>query len=394
MHTRFPPIAAAMLGAAILTSCEPAPTEPVPAALAIVAANAPPVALEWHQAARNLVAANNMNPLVAGRVYAAVGMAQHGAIAAVGGTSAASSNPMGYGAGGRSLYEARRGAVAGASLRVLSFLVPSAATSLEQMLEAQNSGHPQFAFGVVIGRTAGDAMVQRLMNDRFTAPFTGTPLTGPGYWTTAAPPGGGASLGGALPYFLASATQFRPAPPPPYLSPAFNADLDEVLMITTVTATPAQMANAVHWAYGANTYTPLGFWNELAGTYAAEAGLDEAAAAQVMALVGAAMWDAFIACFEAKYFYWTLRPHQANPAIQLAYGVPNYPAYPSGHQSISSAAARVLTHFFPSHAGDLDALRAEASESRIIGGIHYRFDMDAARILGEGVADWVLAQGT
>jgi membrane-associated phospholipid phosphatase len=148
----------------------------------------------------------------------------------------------------------------------------------------------------------------------------------------------------------------------------------------------------VHWNYGANTYTPLGFWNELAATYAEEAGLDEAAAAQVMALVSAAMWDALIACFEAKYFFWTLRPHQANPAVSTAYGVPNYPAYPSGHQSISSSAARVLAHFFPDRAAELDALRAEASESRIIGGIHYRFDMDAARVLGEGVADWVLSQ--
>jgi hypothetical protein len=385
-------ITTVVLGAAVLSSCEPAPTGPAAADAAGSVLPAPPIALAWHEAARNLVAANNLNALAAGRVYAAVGMAQRSAIAAVGGTVAGSSSTQGYGAGGRSLYEARRGATAGASVRVLSFLVPSAAASLEQMLDAQGSTHPEFQRGVAIGRTAGDAMVQRLMSDGFTAPFTGTPLTGPGYWTTASPPGAGASLGGALPYFLASATQFRAADPPAYLSPAFNADLAEVVTVTTVTATPAQKANAVHWNFGANTYTPLGFWNELAGTYAAEAGLDEAETAEVLALVSAAMWDALIACFEAKYFFWTLRPHQADPAVSPAYGVPNYPAYPSGHQSISSAAARVLTHFFPAHAADLDALRAEASESRIIGGIHYRFDMDAARILGEGVADWVLSQ--
>jgi hypothetical protein len=38
----------------------------------------------------------------------------------------------------------------------------------------------------------------------------------------------------------------------------------------------------------------------------------------VFGLMSAAVLDALIACFEAKYHYWTLRPHQANPAITTA----------------------------------------------------------------------------
>jgi membrane-associated phospholipid phosphatase len=199
-------------------------------------------------------------------------------------------------------------------------------------------------------------------------------------------------LGQAKPWFLTSGSQFRPAPPPAYLSPAFNTDLAEVLTVRT-NLTPPQLAIALGWAYPTGTYTPVGFWNELAATYVAADGLDEAAAARVFGLMSAAVFDSFIAGFEAKYYYWTIRPHQANPAITTAFAVPNYPAYPSGHGSVSGASARVLAHFFPGRAAELNALRDEAAMSRIYAGIHYRFDMTAARSMSEAVADWVIAQG-
>jgi membrane-associated phospholipid phosphatase len=384
-----------VLALAALIACDPAATEPIAPSSALADHRPAPVTLEWHQAARGLVAANSLSPLAAGRMFAALGMAQHQAIQAVN-DQAGGGGGNSPGAGGRSEYEAHRGAVAGASARVLGFLVPAAATVLEQKLADQASSgpgrvHPQFTRGVAVGRGVGDAVVEHLMNDGFTRPFTGAMPVGAGYWTTAAPPGAGATLGAVTPWFLASPTQFRPAPPPAYLSPAFNADLAEVLTIAS-SASPVQIANAQWWNSPGGTHGPLGIWNELAGTYAADAALDEAAAAQLFALVGAAMFDALIACWEAKYYFWYLRPTHANPAIPLAYGLPNYPAYPSGHQSMSAAAARVLTHFFPGHAAAIEAMRAEASESRIIGGIHYRFDMDAGRTLGQGVADWVLQQ--
>ena len=106
------------------------------------------------------------------------------------------------------------------------------------------------------------------------------------------------------------------------------------------------------------------------------------------------MMDALIGCWDAKYHYWTLRPHQADPAITTAFPVPNYPAYPSGHGSVSGASARVLSHFFPGRQAELTALVDEAALSRIYAGIHYRFDMTAARTLAEAVADWVIAHGS
>jgi hypothetical protein len=112
----------------------------------------------------------------------------------------------------------------------------------------------------------------------------------------------------------------------------------------------------------------------------------------VLALMHGAQFDAQLGCFETKYFYFMLRPAQANPAITLVFPAPNHPSYPSFHSCISSSAARVLEHFFPGHAADLAALVNEAGLSRLYAGIHYRFDITAGQVMGRAVADWVISQ--
>ena len=397
---------AAALAAAMTTACDVPTTRPELVPLdsgPIAAVAAPPVTLEWHEVARNQVAANNMNALAAARLYAAVSVAQARAVAEVDASSSAeeagaqAGNGEGYGAGGRALAEARRGAVAGASVRVLGWFSSTALAALEQRLAAQGEVgpgdvHPQFTRGVAIGRAVGDAMIARLASDGFTSPWTGTMPSGPGLWTTATLPPGGVMLGAVTPYFLDYNSQFRPPPPPAFQSPAFNADLAQLVTITT-NLTPAQRAIALGWAYGANTFTPIGYWDALGAQYVAAAGLDDAAATRVFAMMHAAVFDALIACFEAKYHYWLLRPHQADPAVVRQFAVPNYPAYPSGHASVSSSAARVLARFFPARTAELNAKLEEAMMSRIYAGIHYFFDMSAARTMGEAVADHALAQG-
>jgi hypothetical protein len=230
------------------------------------------------------------------------------------------------------------------------------------------------------------------MQDRFTDPWTGTIPVGPGLWTTTVLPPAGVMMGGVVPWFLGSGAPFRPAPPPALGSPAFEADLDEVLTITS-NLTDEQRALALGWRWGGGTPTPPGYWNQLAASYVAAAGMDEAEATVVFAMMGAAVVDALITAFEAKYHYWTLRPQQADPAVAYAFPVPNYPAYPSGHGSVSASAARVLEHFFPDRRDELEALVDEAALSRLYAGIHYRFDMTAARTLGRAVAEYAIGKG-
>ena len=358
-----------------------------------------PLTLEWQARARALVSAGLLNPLAAERVYAAVSVAQYRAVNAVAEQvdTDGQLSENGLGEGGRSMIEAQRGAVAGASARVLSFLFPGASESIAAQVDANaNAGrggvHPHFERGVAIGTAAGDAQVAWLQTDGFTRPWTGTVPVGHEFWVPASLPPQGATFGAVRPYLMTSGSQFRPAPPPAFGSPEFNAAVNEVLTVAQ-NRTPEQIALARFWNFPAGTPTPPGHWNEIAAAYAAEQRLDESAAANLFAIMNAAMFDSFIACWEAKYFYWTLRPYQANPAITRVLAPPNHPSYPSGHACASAAASSVLSHFFPMHSSELSVMLTESGMSRLYAGIHYRFDMTAGNEIGTGVAQLALSRG-
>jgi hypothetical protein len=131
--------------------------------------------------------------------------------------------------------------------------------------------------------------------------------------------------------------------------------------------------------------------SQVAADLIAEAGLNERAATHVFALMHAAQFDAQLTCFETKYHYFVIRPSQAEPLITLVIPLPNYPANPSGHACLMSSGARVLEHFFPAHTTELESNVTEAGLSRIYAGIHYRFDVTAAWVLGRTVADWAIS---
>lgn len=350
---------------------------------------------QWQQRGRALVGANGIGPAGAGRVYAALSVAQYRAVLTVDGHVDGEENRRGHplGAGGRNRYEMHRGAVSGASAEVLRFLFPASVADIELQVIADASpavgqAHPGFERGLGIGRAVGGAIVEHLENDGANLPWAGTVPVGPGYWIPAGPPAG-ANLGGVTPWVVNSTSQFRSPTPPAFGSPAFLADLAEALTISQ-NRTAQETAIAQAWASAGAPSTPLGYWNQTAAAYIEEAGLTERAAVRVFAVMHAAQFDAQLNCFESKYHYFVLRPNQAEPLITLVIGQPNYPAYPSGHACISSSAAHVLAHFFPDHAAELADLVHEAGISRIYGGIHYRFDIDAGQALGRAVADWAI----
>src|SRR5439155_1316331 len=141
----------------------------------------------------------------------------------------------------------------------------------------------------------GAAIVTRAQGDGYSRVVNPAPPIGPGYWTTNAAglPVAGGQFPGITPWFLTSASQFRPDPPPPFGSDAFNAALTEIHNLA-VNRTPEQEGLASSWAYNTGTITPAGFWLQV-GTDAINArGLSEREATHVYALVSATMADAAI----------------------------------------------------------------------------------------------------
>src|SRR3989442_3460067 len=140
-----------------------------------------------------------------------------------------------------------------------------------------------------------------------------------------------------------------------------------------------QLAIAYKWNDGAGTYTPPGRWNGIAEEYVRDARMSEVRAARAFALLNMAMHDAAVGCWGVKYPYFNPRPVELDPGITTVIGLPNSPAYPSGHSTFSAAAAMGLSYLFPQAAPDFDAMKDEASISRLYGGIHYRSDIERGK---------------
>jgi membrane-associated phospholipid phosphatase len=112
-----------------------------------------------------------------------------------------------------------------------------------------------------------------------------------------------------------------------------------------------------------------------------------------MALVGTAVMDAGVCCWETKYYYFYPRPYQMDNSIKTVVGLPNFPAYTSGHSTFSSAAATVLSYIFPAEKNSLETKALEAAESRIYGTIHYRFDSEVGMRCGKNIGSYAVQRG-
>ena len=197
-------------------------------------------------------------------------------------------------------------------------------------------------------------------------------------------------------WVLASGAEIEPPAPPEYGSERYWADVEEVRAVTAA-LTAEQKRLADDWNLGLGSVTPPGVWNLHAARLVAAHRLDAAQAARAFAVLNVAMFDAMIACWHAKYRWWTERPVTViratrDPAFLPYLVTPAHPSYVSGHSSASGAAEKALAAFFPAEAAQLHAMAEEAAMSRLYGGIHFRSDDDFGLDLGRRVAARVLAR--
>jgi membrane-associated phospholipid phosphatase len=181
----------------------------------------------------------------------------------------------------------------------------------------------------------------------------------------------------------------RPPAPPSTSSAQFKKELEEIYQFAK-NPTRDQIRIAQFWADGVGTYTPPGHWNAIAAEEFVTMNLSEVRWARNMALLNTALMDAAIACWDAKYFYFNPRPNQMDTRIKTVVGLPNFPAYTSGHSTFSGAAAAVLSHLVKSKAQEWNAMASEASVSRLYGAIHYRSDCEQGLICGKRVGGFAV----
>ncbi|MBT9546966.1 MAG: vanadium-dependent haloperoxidase [Candidatus Sericytochromatia bacterium] len=193
---------------------------------------------------------------------------------------------------------------------------------------------------------------------------------------------------------------------------SFLKEAREVLE-TGQTRTSEQTAIARWWADNpGETPTPPGHWLALTSQLLKERQIGAYQAAQVLAVLGLALSDAFVSCWSSKFEINLLRPvtyiqqYLDQPQWKPLLTTPPFPEYPSGHSVGSGAAAEVLeallgpgqftdqTHVLRGQkARSFASFRAAADEagiSRLYGGIHYRDAIEQGLAQGRCVGQAVM----
>jgi len=299
---------------------------------------------------------------------------------------------------GSGSYPSDFGAAAGAASELLAYLFPVDADRFRKLaMEAAQSRviagveYPSDAeAGLDLGRQVAARAIERAKQDGSDQKWTGSVPSGAGKWQGTNPINPAAATWKS--WSLKTPDELRPPPPPDYDSAATLAELAE---LKAFARTPRTNSIAVYWeTFGGVRSFQL--WNEHASRKVLEYGLgqDPAAATYALAAMNIAMHDACIACWDAKFTYWRIRPSQLDPELKTLFPPPNHPSYPAAHGCISTAAAGVLARLFPGDADSLLAIGKEAADARIYAGIHYRSDIDAGQALGRAVAERVLARAS
>ncbi len=229
------------------------------------------------------------------------------------------------------------------------------------------------------------------------------------------------------PMVLDSAAQFKPIPPPKYsldTNSAFYIDTKEVYTIgknlteeqKTIAKywddNPFVIEHSGHMMFGNKKITPGGHWMGIAAIAAKETKADAITTAQGYAMTAIALYDAFISCWDEKYRSSVVRPVTViNENIDKTWvpflQTPPFPEYTSGHSSITASAATVLTKIYGDkfafqdtsdlryigmqrHFNSFAEAAAEASISRVYGGIHYRNGVDVGADGGKKVGQFIV----
>jgi membrane-associated phospholipid phosphatase len=269
---------------------------------------------------------------------------------------------------------------AGAASTIIAHFFPALADSVQHMAEramdtrvAAGLAFPSDTrAGFDLGKRIAEAEIAHTKGFLNNAPWDGKRPGLPSIWNGkfAMLPNAGTSKTVAL----ESGSQFRPGPPPDFVQ-----DMAE---LKNFKQTPRSMANAL-------LFNSEPVWSDLVDKKIFEHNLhlNPPRAARIYAATAIGIYDGFVACWDAKYAYWGIRPEQMDTTFQPLLGSsPPFPGYPSGHAAVGAVTANLLCHFFPAERDLFEKMAKDGAESRFQGGIHFRTDNEVALVLGQKVA--------
>jgi len=245
------------------------------------------------------------------------------------------------------------------------------------------------------------------------------------------------------PFALDRSDQFRPPPPPKFGSDELKNEVDEVVMFNA-SLTPQQKAIVEFMRDGPRSTGQSGHWLRFAQDVSRRDHYDLDQDVKLFFTISNVAMDAFIAAWEAKRYYDTVRPYTLvrlyypdqeingwagpgkgvsklqsstwHPYSPATFPTPPFPGYVSGHSTVSAACSKMLELFTGSdtfgfierrHAGvltepDLEcrdcdielplptfsATAEMAGISRVMGGYHIQADNIEGLNLGRKVAQF------
>lgn len=229
------------------------------------------------------------------------------------------------------------------------------------------------------------------------------------------------------PFVINSATQFKPVPPPTFSMEKDSQFYKELLEVYEISknineeqreiaafwdCNPFVMNVKGHAMFAGKKISPGGHWIGIACLASEKANMKPIQTTEVFVWTAIALADGFISCWDEKWRSVLVRPETLinqfidedwEPLLQT----PPFPEYTSGHSVVSNATAEVLTALLGDNFAYTDTVEkkyglpdrtyksfkqaaAEATISRLYGGIHYRAAIEVGAKQGTEVGKFIV----
>lgn len=230
------------------------------------------------------------------------------------------------------------------------------------------------------------------------------------------------------PFALLTPTQFLPAPPATIISERYAKDYAEVKALgaaNSIERTAEQTGLAKSFASVTSRTTHWAIWNHVARDTVRRNNLSLVEAARVFALLNVSIHDGVQTSHTSKFVYGAWRPITAiqhgeedlnpltlgDPTWQPLLVTPPYPSHAGNMACVGASAARILGLIYDSDEAQFTAtwvgrdgnpdvarqytrfsqLALDQANSRIYGGIHFRYESEVSQEACPKIAEYVFA---